>query len=104
MVAVGLYLKFSDVRIGTWLLTPLGLPSYTFASSDYFPLLPNLGYFLLGAFLGKTVYKEKESLLPNANLKDPIIGFLCFCGKHSLLIYLVHQPVIAALLGIAAML
>ena len=104
LAAAGLYLKFSDIRVATSLLTPFGLPSYTFSSSDYFPLLPNLGYFLLGAFLGRTVYKKKESLLPGANLRNPVIRFLLFCGKHSLIIYLLHQPVIAAIIGIATML
>ena len=28
-------------------------------SADYFPLLPYLGYFLIGIFLGKTFYKQK---------------------------------------------
>lgn len=104
MSAVGLYLKF-HVRVDFPWLIPLGVVSRTFASSDYFPLLPNLGYFLLGAFLGKTFYPEKRSLFP-----DYIPGtfapsrFLCFCGRHSLLIYMAHQPVLAALVGLWTML
>lgn len=99
MVAVGLYMEV-HVRVRFPWLIPLGFTPRSFSTSDYFPLLPNLGYFLLGAFLGRTLYRKKESLLPNVNPNNPILHFLCFCGKQSLLIYLVHQPVLAAVIAL----
>lgn len=77
-----------------WLM-PLGFRFPGFASSDYFPLMPNFGYFLLGAALGKGVYARKQSLLPRVNTRNPLIRCLCFMGRHSLTIYLLHQPVLA---------
>ena len=74
---------------------PLGLYWQGFTSSDYFPLLPHLGFFLIGAALGKTLYKRRTSLLPKVKDTNPILRFLRFCGKHSLWIYLLHQPVIS---------
>lgn len=82
-----------------WLI-PLGCKCPGFVSSDYFPLLPNLGYFLLGAFLGRSLYREKNSLLPRVNAQWPPIRFLCFCGRKSLWIYLLHQPIITGILAI----
>jgi uncharacterized membrane protein len=76
---------------------PLGLPWKRFSSSDYFPLLPNLGYFLLGSVIGRTAYRKKETLLPMVNPKNPLICVLSFCGKHSLWIYLLHQPILAGI-------
>ena len=76
-----------------WLM-PLGLYWRGFASSDYSPLLPNLGYFLLGAALGRTVYRKKETLLPKVNGDNPILRCLQFFGRHSLWIYILHQPVL----------
>ena len=70
-------------------LYPLGLTAPNFESADYFPLFPYLGYFLLGAAFGKTRYKSRETLFPNF----PPQRFLCLCGRHSLLIYLIHQPI-----------
>jgi len=96
---VGLYLLRNIYVSFPWLL-PLGLRPSSFASSDYYPLLPNFGYFLIGAALGKSVYAKKESLLPNINAHTPIIRFLRFCGQKSLLIYLLHQPVLAGLIGL----
>lgn len=95
LAILGLYLK-ENVRVDFPWLIPLGVVSRSFASSDYFPLLPNLGYFLVGAFLGKTLYREKKSLLPNVPPSCLPIRFLSFIGRHSLIIYLLHQPVLAA--------
>ncbi len=84
-------------RVDTHYLMPLGLPWRGFTTSDYFPLLPNLGYFLIGSALGKSVYKNKKSLLPKVNTENFIIRFFLMCGKHSLWIYLLHQPVISGI-------
>ncbi len=76
-----------------WLL-PLGLHSPGFSSFDYFPLIPWLGIFLLGAALGKSVYAPRRSLLPWSLPQT----FLNAAGRHSLIIYVVHQPVILGIL------
>jgi uncharacterized membrane protein len=77
-------------------LQPLGIHSPSFSSFDYFPLLPWLGVFLIGAALGKSVYAAKRSLLP-----WPLPAtFVNVAGRHSLLIYIVHQPVILGVLYI----
>lgn len=96
--AAGLYLT-RNVRLSFSWLAPFGLIGHSFASSDYYPLLPNFGYFLLGAALGRILYPKKESLLPNVNTANPVIRFLTFCGRHSLIIYLVHQPILAAVIA-----
>lgn len=96
MAAAGLYLqsKFFDISL---LLMPLGFVPQGFQSSDYFPLLPNLGYFLLGAVLGRTLYRKKETLLPKVDENHPVLRFLQLCGKHSLWIYLLHQPILSGI-------
>ena len=97
MAAAGLYLKNNVVVDFPWLI-PMGLKMQGFQSSDYFPLLPNFGFFLLGAALGKTVYAFGESLLPNVRETNPILRFLRGCGAHSLWIYLLHQPVLSGVM------
>jgi uncharacterized membrane protein len=93
LAALGLY--FKTLTVSHPYLILLGLSPESFVSSDYFPLLPNLGYFLVGAMVGKLIYKRKQSLFPRANEKNPVIRFFCFCGRHSLAFYLIHQPVLA---------
>ena len=93
MVILGFWFQTFRVE-ATWLF-PLGLLNRGFASSDYFPLFPNLGYFLLGSVLGRILYKSKQTLLPQVNTQTPILRFLGFCGRQSLLIYLLHQPILS---------
>ncbi len=103
LVGIGYYLD-SAVRIDFPWLIPLGVLQPGFVSSDYFPLLPNLGFFLLGAVLGKLFYREKVSLLPKVDTKNPIVRFLTLCGRHSLWIYLLHQPVLSGMFTVISLL
>lgn len=99
IAALGLYFMYG-LRVDSPYLFPLGLMRWDFVSSDYFPILPNLGYFLVGACLGRTVYAKKASLLPRVNQKNIFIRFFLWCGRMSLPIYLLHQPIIAGIIGL----
>ncbi len=93
--AVGIKLLLQPVPGPSWLL-PLGFLPPNLATSDYFPLLPYLGLFLLGACLGRRFYRRGESLLSFA---PPLPArFLCACGRHALPIYLLHQPILTVVL------
>lgn len=96
LIVIGFAIKTVFVPF-PW-LTPVGLTQRHFASSDFFPLMPNFGYFLLGAVVGKTLYRNKQSLFPKVKENFPILVFLRQTGAHSLPIYLAHQPVIYAIL------
>lgn len=83
-----------DVLYSTNYFMPLGFFNSSFYSADYFPLLPHLFMFLAGTFLG--VYA--------ANGRFPAFTYrqrskaLCFLGRHALIIYIAHQPVIYGIL------
>lgn len=94
--AAGLYLRHQWYDV-SWLLIPVGFVPGWFASSDYFPLLPNLGYFLLGAAAGRLLYSRKVSRFPGVNAARQPVRALCWMGEKSLWIYLIHQPVLALL-------
>lgn len=72
----------------------LGFPPIDFSSSDYFSVIPWLflyqtGYFLYG------IFKNKEWL---KYLTYPRIKPLEWIGRNSLIIYMIHQPVVYAAL------
>ena len=91
LVALGLWFKTLTIQ-SHWLFW-LGLLYDGFSTSDYFPLLPFLGFFLLGGWLGRVLYRNKVSLLPGFRCKP-----LEWIGRHSLPIYLFHQPILTGLL------
>lgn len=92
--ALGMW--FRTLTVSVPFLFPFGLVTEGFYSSDYFPLLPNLSYVFLGIIIGKTVYKEKKSLFHSDLSGNP----LCFLGRHTLVLYFVHQPVVMGVLYI----
>ena len=71
----------------------LGFPGEGFSSSDYFPLIPWLFLFWAGYFGGRLL--RRQGLLRSGK---PVFPFLSLCGRHSLWIYLLHQPVLAVFL------
>lgn len=93
ILALGYWFKTVTVTAG-WLF-PLGLMAPGFSSGDYFPLAPFLGWFLLGAVLGRKIYPEKRSLIPKFSEN---FTFFSFLGRHSLLLYLLHQPILYGIL------
>jgi len=101
IIGLGLWLSNVVLVDFPWLV-PLGFLYPGFATSDYFPILPYLGYFLAGAVLGRTLYRSKQTLLPGIDPKKSLWRMLCFVGRWSLPIYLLHQPVITAIMELLA--
>jgi uncharacterized membrane protein len=97
-VVLGVFLRITVVVDFPWLVW-LGFVPFHFYTLDYFPLLPWFGVVLIGVFLGNSLYQNNKR---NFSLKDysQFIGSrgLCFLGRHSLIIYLLHQLIIVGLL------
>lgn len=95
------YLGFGDFRLlelprslyANYLSTYLGFPFRGFSSSDYFSLLPWLNLYLVGYYINKLFVKNNlMALCSGAEIKP-----LRFLSRHSLVIYLLHQPILSAL-------
>lgn len=95
IIALSFFIQ--DLRSESFWTVPLGILTRGYMASDYFPIIPNLGWFMAGTVLGRLVYKSKESLIPKVPHKNAPARFLCFCGRHSLWIYMGHQPIIYAI-------
>lgn len=96
------YLGFEGLRLcrmpeGLYrnLLTAyLGFPAADFYSADYFSLFPWLFLFLTGYFLHRLV-EEQGTLDRLFSPKAPVLEWM---GRHSLGIYLAHQPLVYGIL------
>lgn len=100
VIALGFYIR-SNVWLSPWLLW-LGMRTGTRFMVDHYPLLPWFGFALFGVFAGLTLYPGGKTrfALPDLSRSLPIRG-LTFLGRHSLVIYLVHQPILVGILLVA---
>ena len=76
----------------------IGLMTHKPATEDYVPLLPWFGVVLLGLFLGPWLYRLAQRWQGMHRFRP--VQWLAFSGRHSLLIYLLHQPVLIGLLSL----
>ena len=74
----------------------LGFMPKDFFSTDYFPLLPWLFLFWVGYFLHQLA--GRAGMEPLRRSVCPPLGWM---GRHSLVLYLLHQPVILGVLTVA---
>jgi uncharacterized membrane protein len=96
-ILVGAYFQTIIVDY-PWLLW-LGLVPQDFYSVDYFPVFPWFGVILMGMGLGDLLYPGYRRRIPVRDIsQSPFVRALAILGRNSLAIYLVHQPVLIALL------
>jgi uncharacterized membrane protein len=97
VIALGFYAG-SVMSSQPWLLW-LGVRQAGRYMVDYYPIIPWFGGTLLGIFAGLTLYPAgtPRFLLPDYSRWPPVRA-LTFLGRHSLVIYLLHQPVMLAIL------
>ncbi|MBD0253815.1 MAG: DUF1624 domain-containing protein [Rubrobacter sp.] len=84
---------------GFWPL-PFGVLPEGVMMPDYRPLLPWFGVVLIGLCFGNAVYAGSLRPAILANRAPLLARPLLPLGKNSLLIYLIHQPIIIALLAL----
>jgi uncharacterized membrane protein len=89
-----------SLQTPSMLLLPLGIHGPSFWSVDYTPLFPWLGVVLVGMGVGAFLYAGGTRHFTLQPLPDLFVRPLSFLGRHSLVIYLVHQPVIIFLLAL----
>ncbi len=98
-IACGFYLsRFTfDFNELLW----LGFRPHNLYSFDYVPLLPWFGLVALGLFIGNTLSfstTEEKLVKTRRPLIPRVAKALCFLGRNSLMIYLVHQPLLILML------
>jgi uncharacterized membrane protein len=96
IIALGLQLRL-PLFDQPW-LNWIGLMTHKPATEDYVPLFPWLGVVLLGICVGTWLASRLfEPLQPLARVAPT---WLTWLGRHSLLVYMVHQPILLGVLRV----
>ncbi|MDP4152457.1 MAG: heparan-alpha-glucosaminide N-acetyltransferase [Bacillota bacterium] len=74
-----------------------GLTTITFTAADYFPLFPYVFLFFAGASAGRIFVRGEMPRWFYSSKPVPVVSFF---GKHSIWVYLLHQPVLLILFSL----
>jgi uncharacterized membrane protein len=102
-VAIGSLLRGLEVH-SPWLVW-LGTDP-TFFMIDYWPIFPWFGVMLFGIAAGNVLYRDRIKRAASSTPSPSAARPLAFLGRHSLVVYLVHQPILLAaliLLGVGSL-
>lgn len=105
------YLRYRTNLIGEQLTLPENLRgmfflvyntnAYEISYNNFEPLLPSLGFFLLGGVFGRKFYKNRSSLV---NSKCPkFLKPVIWTGRHSLTVFLLGAPVLVFFMWILSL-
>lgn len=98
-IVVGLSVShptFDDNRL-SW----IGLTTAKPVTEDYVPLLPWFGVVLIGMFSGRLGLRRIDfAILAERRPVTRLSRVLAWAGRHSLAIYLLHQPVLLGLIWV----
>lgn len=78
---------------------PFGVRPEGYPSVDYFPVFPWLGVVMIGMGVGRLLAPALERRMAGEQPMRPapaVVAQIAAVGRHSLVIYIVHQPVLLA--------
>jgi len=88
------YFFVHEVFLVEWLWW-VGLSPVTPLTNDYVPLMPWLGMSLIGVIVGQYLFVNRPSTtLGNWQPASTFAHMTQFAGRHSLVLYMVHQPIL----------
>ena len=95
VVALGasVHLPLFDTPWLNW----IGMMTHKPPTEDYVPLFPWLGVVLIGVALGSVLPRARRTLDAAGRITPT---WLAWAGRHSLIIYLVHQPILVGILRV----
>ena len=110
---INLFLGLSIIFMGQFLEFPIfnqlylhwiGLMTKLPTTVDYVPIFPWFGVVLVGIYLGQLlVQRPADSFLLSWKSHHPISKLMTLGGRHSLHIYMLHQPLFLGILYIISM-
>lgn len=104
LCAIAVLILFADVSWDTGPFSSLwlawtGLTLTTRPSLDFLPMIPWLSAFLAGMAFAKILLETTRDLAVRSKV---VVRYATWLGRHSLAVYLVHQPVLLAIIWAAS--
>ncbi len=97
LIIIGTTVSFPAFNHDT--LQWFGLMTHKPVTEDYVPFLPWFGVVLLGLFSGRFIFKQRHLMfISRWREKTKLQASIACMGRHSLLIYLLHQPLFMGIL------
>jgi uncharacterized membrane protein len=100
VAVVALPFYFTDRLFDAPVLWWVGLSTQPPVTVDYVPVFPWFGVVLIGIVAGRLIVRH-QAVVARFQPRNPIARAFAFGGRHTLLIYLVHQPLIVGALSLA---
>jgi len=100
LLALGLF--YQSPVFNQPLLQWVGMMTYKPITEDYVPLLPWLGVMMIGVGIGQWTLTKKDILLFD-DKPSTVLFPVQWLGRHSLIVYMLHQPIFLAALFIFGM-
>jgi uncharacterized membrane protein len=101
LLCLAIGLGVSHPLFNTPALQWLGLMTYKPFTEDYVPFLPWFGVVLAGIFVGRLIVNQPQADWLKATLSS--MQPLALAGRHSLAIYLLHQPILLGIFEMVAL-
>ena len=96
IIVAGITLQFPvfDARWLNW----VGMMTHKPPTEDYVPLFPWLGVVLVGVAAGAWISGRERATIASLGRFSP--RWLAWLGRHSLLVYMAHQPILFGILRV----
>jgi uncharacterized membrane protein len=96
VIVAGIALQFPlfDARWLNW----IGMMTHKPPTEDYVPLFPWLGVVLVGVAAGAWIADRERATIASLGRFAP--RWLAWLGRHSLLVYMAHQPILFGILRV----
>jgi uncharacterized membrane protein len=101
--AAGQYILAQGLYSQSFWLLPFGVVPEGVVMPDYRPLLPWFGIVLIGLFFGNAVYGDGRRPAVTEDKAPVLARPLLPLGRNALFVYLIHQPIIIALLAVSGL-
>lgn len=99
LAVIALSYAFSDPLFNTRWLAWIGFAEQPPVSNDFVPIFPWVGLTLIGiSFTKLALALSADEWLSSREPSGRVVRSLVWLGRHSLAIYLVHQPVLLAII------